>query len=41
MKNSGQKATTVVRTAKITGPVMRRVPRIDATTPRAPFSRSA
>ena len=34
MKKSGQKATTVVRTAKMTGPVILRVPRIDATTPR-------
>ena len=41
MKNSGQNATTVVSTAKMTGPVMRRVPRMDASTPRQPFSRSA
>ena len=41
MKKRGQKATTVVRTAKITGRVIRRVPRIEATTPLAPLSRSA
>ena len=41
MKKSGQKATIVVRTAKITGLVIRRVPRIDAATPRTPLSRSA
>ena len=41
MKKSGQKATTVVRTAKITGRVIRRAPRIEASTPLVPRSRSA
>ena len=41
MKKRGQKATPVVRTANTTGVVIRRVPRIDAATPRRPFSRSA
>ena len=41
MKKRGQNATIVVRTAKITGRVIRRVPRIEARTPFEPLSRSA
>ena len=40
MKSSGANAATVVSTAKISGTLMRRVPRIAAMTPGVPFIRS-